>query len=92
MLAIASVALNVPAAFGLKRTLITVLCPAARVIGRPGAVTAKYFVEIATLLMVAEAAPELVTVVETVLVLPALTLPKFTDVFAKESKPLPLCC
>ena len=52
------------------------LCPAAIVSGRLGAVTAKYFVETAAPLRVIEAVPEFVAVTVIVLLLPTTTLPK----------------
>jgi len=69
-------ALKAPVAFGLNMMLTGVLCPAARVSGRLGAVREKYLVEIATPLTVTVAGPEFVAVAERVLVLPAATLPK----------------
>src|ERR1700758_4005501 len=62
VLVMETVALKVPAAFGVKPTVIGVLCPTARLIGRVGAVREKYFVESATLLIVTEAVPEFVAV------------------------------
>src|ERR1700758_2545836 len=88
VLVIESVALKVPAAFGVKSTLIGVLCPAARVTGRVGAVREKYLVEIATLLIVTEAVPEFVAVVLIVLLPPALTLPKFNAAFVMVIAPV----
>ena len=80
-------ALKVPAAFGLKTMLTGTLCPAVMVAGKLGALSAKYFVEMETLLIVTAAEPEFVTVVDTVLLLPALTLPKAKDPFASEIVP-----
>ena len=88
VLEIETEALNAPAAFGLKTMLKGTLCPAATVTGKLGAVSAKYLVEMATLLIVTAAEPEFVTVVDTVLLLPALTLPKAKDAFAREIVPV----
>jgi hypothetical protein len=88
VLEIETEALKVPAAFGLKTILTGTLCPAAIVTGKLGAVSAKYFVEIAMLLMVTAGEPEFVAVVDIVLLLPALTLPKAKDGFAREIVPL----
>jgi len=90
VLAMAAVALKAPAAFGVKRTVIGVLFPAARVVGRVGAVREKYFVEIAALFTVTEAVPEFVAVTVRVLLLPVVTLPKFKAAFEMVSAPL--CC
>lgn len=88
VLEIEAEALNAPPAFGLKTTLTGTLCPAAIVTGKLGALSAKYLVEMATLLMVTAAEPEFVAVVDIVLLLPALTLPKANDEFAREIVPL----
>lgn len=88
VLEIETEALNAPAAFGLKTMLKGTLCPAATVTGKLGAVSTKYLVEMATLLIVTAAEPEFVTVVDTVLLLPALTLPKAKDAFAREIVPV----
>ena len=84
-------ALKVPAAFGVKTTLRGTLWPAAMVTGRLGAVTWKYLLETATLLMVTAAEPEFVAVVDIVLLLPAFTLPKARDEFVTEIVPLCVC-
>jgi hypothetical protein len=80
-------ALKLPAAFGLKTILTGTLCPAAMVTGKLGALSEKYLVEMATLLIVTAVEPEFVAVVEIVLLLPALTLPKAKEVFAMEIVP-----
>ena len=85
VLVIERVALKVPAAFGRKATLIWTLCPAAMVIGRLGELREKYLVEIAMLVMVSDADPEFVAVVEMVLLVPVLTLPKFKEADVNES-------
>jgi hypothetical protein len=85
VLVIERVALKVPAVFGTKATLIWALCPAVMVIGRLGELREKYFVEIAMLLMVSDADPEFVAVVEMVLLEPVLTLPKFKEADVNES-------
>src|SRR5271169_2344319 len=72
----ASVALKAPAALGVNLMLTVMLCPAETVIGRLGATREKYLVEIAALLTVTDAGPELVAVTVRVLLLPAATLPK----------------
>lgn len=88
LLEIETEALKVPAALGLKTILTGTLCPAAMVTGKLGAVSAKYLVEMATLLIVTEAEPVFVAVVDTVLLLPAFTLPKAKDALAREIVPL----
>lgn len=55
------------------------------VIGRVGAVTAKYLLDMATLLIVRAADPEFVAVAVTVLLVPTLTVPKSTDALFNES-------
>ena len=52
-----AMALKATGAFGVKRTLAEMLCPAARLTGRPGAISAKYLVEIAARLIVIEVFP-----------------------------------
>jgi hypothetical protein len=71
-------------------TLSVVLCPALIVTGRLGAVTEKYRVETAALLIVIDVAPEFVAVTVRVLLLPALTLPKSRLRLPRER--LPFCC
>lgn len=87
LLATVSAALNVPAAFGLNMTLIVVLWPDATVTGRLGAVREKNLVETAALLIVRSAVPEFVAVNVAVLLLPAVTLPKFRVVTDVERVP-----
>jgi hypothetical protein len=70
-------AVKVPTAFGLNVTLTGVLWPAVRVRGRLGVFRVKYWVEMATLLIVTVAGPELVAVADRVSLVPAWTLPKF---------------
>lgn len=84
LLATLRVPLKVPAALGEKVTLIVVLCPAATVSGSAGAVSEKYWVEIAALLTVTELGPEFVAVTVRVLLLPAATLPKLRVVAERE--------
>ena len=84
LLAMVTVALKVPAALGANLMLIVVLCPAATVTGRVGAIKEKYGLEIETLLMVTEAGPEFVAVADRVLLLPAATLPKSRVVDCRE--------
>ena len=71
-----AVALKVPAALGVNTTLTGKLCPAATVTGRLGALNAKYLVENDTLLTVTDTVPVLETVKLTVLLVPAVTVPK----------------
>jgi hypothetical protein len=71
-----SVALNEPAALGVNSMLIGALCPAAIVAGSAGESREKYLVEIAALLMVTADELVLVAVTDSVLVLPASTVPK----------------
>ena len=55
------------------------------VIGRLGELREKYLVESAMLLMVSDADPVFVAVVEMVLLEPVLTLPKFKEADVNES-------
>jgi hypothetical protein len=85
-----AMAVKAPAAFGLKTTVTGVLCPAAIVTGRLGALIEKYFVEMVTLLTVTEAVPVFVTVTVKVLLVPAVTLPK--SKLAPLNDKVPVCC
>lgn len=80
-------ALKVPTEFGANVMLTGVLCPAARVTGRPGAVREKYWVEIATPLIITVADPEFVAVADRVLLVPAVTLPKFNVADERDREP-----
>lgn len=71
-----NVAVNAPTAFGENSTLTGMLCPAAIVAGRVGAINVKKLVEIAALLMVMDDDPLLVAVSDSVLLLPEFTVPK----------------
>jgi hypothetical protein len=71
-----TVALKVPAALGEKTKLTGMLCPASTATGRVGALNEKYWLEIVALLTVIEAVPVLVAVIVSVLLVPAVTLPK----------------
>jgi len=90
LLVTAAVALKTPGAFGVNLMLIAVVSPGATVSGRLSAVTAKYLLEIATLLMVSEAAPEFVALKVAVLLPPTATLPKLTIPVPKD-KPVVVC-
>jgi hypothetical protein len=76
LLAIETVALNAPAAFGLKTRLIVELWPAPTTSGRFGALSEKDLLEMEALLMVTEAVPVFEAVAVSVLLVPASTLPK----------------
>lgn len=80
-----SVALNVPAAFGVKLMYTGTLCPAAMVIGKAGPAREKYFVEMLAVVIVIDADPEFVTVIERFLLVPAFTLPKSRELTANAS-------
>jgi hypothetical protein len=71
-----TVALKVPAALGEKTKLTGMLWPASTATGRVGALNEKYWLEIVALLTVMEAVPVLVAVMVSVLLVPAVTLPK----------------
>lgn len=86
-LLIAKEALNVPAAFGVKLTLIVELFPASIVSGRDVEASAKYLVEKLALLMVSEAEPEFVAVTETALLAPTSTVPKLKELLLNVSVP-----
>jgi hypothetical protein len=87
LLAIVAEASNVPAAFGVKLKVRDTLCPAARVPGRIGDVSAKYLLEMAAALMLTGAFPEFVALTVRLLLLPAATLPKFKAVLPRERLP-----
>lgn len=89
-LVMARVALKAPATLGANLMLTVVLCPAATVIGRVGATSVKYFVEIAALLMVTGAGPEFVAVTVSVLLLLIATVPKFR--LEGSERVLDCCC
>lgn len=59
--------------------------------GRLGAVSEKYLVDSATLLIVTDCVSELVAVIVRLLLLPAVTLPKFR-LDAPNERPLVCCC
>ena len=71
-----TVALKVPAALGEKTKLTGMLCPARTATGRVGVLKEKYWLEIVALLTVILALPVLVAVMVSVLLEPAVTLPK----------------
>ena len=73
-----AVALNAPVAFGENVIPIGVFCPAAIVTGRAGEVNKKFWLVMATLLIVIEELPEFVAVKVVPLVLPTATFPKLT--------------
>jgi hypothetical protein len=83
-LATVAVALNAPAALGAKVIPIDVFCPAARVIGKEGEISRKFWLEMATLLIVIEAFPEFVAVKVVSFVLPTGTFPKLMLVLPKD--------
>jgi len=72
-----TVALKAPAAFGLNSTVALAACPAEIESGRVVPVSAKYLLEIETLLTVTAAPPVFARVTLSVLFFPAVTLPKF---------------
>lgn len=90
LLAIVTVALKDPTAFGVNARLKVAFCPVAMVAGRLGAVSEKLLLEIVALVTVTAADPEFVAVTVRVLVVPATTLPKSMLAFASDR--LPSCC
>jgi hypothetical protein len=76
LLVIVTVPLNAPAAFGLKTKVTGVLAPDATATGRLGALKEKYWLEMDALLTVMLAVPVFDTVAVSVLLVPAVTLPK----------------
>jgi hypothetical protein len=76
LLVIETVALNAPATFGLKTKLIVELWPAPTTIGRLGALSEKYLLEMEALVIVTETVPVFETLAVSVLLVPASTLPK----------------
>ena len=87
LLVIVAVALKAPAALGVNWTLRLELWPAARVVGRLGAVSEKYLLEIVALLIVTDALPVFEAVTVRVLLLPGATLPKLRLAFPSERLP-----
>ena len=90
LLAMLAVAVKDPAALGEKLMLTVVLWFAASVIGTLGETREKYLLENETLLTLMEAGPELLTVNESVLLLPAETLPNCSVAALRES--VDVCC
>lgn len=84
-------ALNVPAALGLKTRVTGVLWPARIATGRLGALSEKYGVENVALVTVMEAVPVFVKVVDKVLLVPAVTVPKSTVVPLRVKMPVSAC-
>ena len=76
LLVMETVALKGPAAFGVNAKVIGTLWPAKTAIGRVGALSEKYWLEIEALLTVIEAVPVFEAVSVSVLLVPAVTLPK----------------
>lgn len=68
------------------------LWPAKIAIGRAGALSEKYLLEMEALLTVTEAAPVFVRVAVSVLLVPAATLPKSRVAPLKERVPDADCC
>ena len=85
-----TVALKAPAALGINTRLIVEFWPTAIVTGRLGPLREKFWLEIATLLIVTEAAPVFETVVVSVLLVPAVTLPNSR--LALPRTKVPDCC
>ena len=71
-----TVALKDRAAFGVNIRVIVTLSPAKIAAGRVGELSEKYWLEIEALLTVIEAVPVFVAVTVSVLLVPAVTLPK----------------
>lgn len=90
LLAIVSVPLKVPAAPGANLRLNVVLAPAATVEGTLGDISVKELLDVFALLIVTLCDPRFVAVRLSVLVVPAVMLPKFTP--ALPSERLPGCC
>jgi hypothetical protein len=84
------VPLKLAAALGLNCTVMFELCPAARLAGKVGEVTAKFWLELVTLLTVSDAVPVLVAVSVSDLLPPDTTLPKARVVLPSE-KALDCC-
>ena len=91
LLTIETVALIAPAAVGLNTTLTGVLWPTAIVAGREGALKEKAWFEIEMLLTIIDPAPVLETVMESVLFLPVVTLPKSRTPPLKAKVPVVVC-
>jgi hypothetical protein len=85
-----AVALNVPAALGLKLTTTGTLCPDATVMGMLGETREKYLLEIETPLTLTDDGPELDAENVRVLVVPACTLPNCNIAVLRES--VVVCC
>jgi hypothetical protein len=81
------VALKAPAAFGVKENVMVAFWPAAIETGSVGLVTAKYFVDMESLLIVIEVLPVFVAEIASALLLPAFTLPKLSAELEIDSAP-----
>ena len=81
------VALKAPAAAGVKENVMVAFWPAAIETGSVGLVTAKYFVDMESLLIVIEVLPVFVAEITSALLLPAFTLPKLSAEFESDSAP-----
>jgi hypothetical protein len=86
-LVIVLVALKAAAAFGVKENVMVAFWPAAIEIGSGGLVSAKYFVDMESLLIVIEVLPVLVAEIASALLLPAFTLPKLSAELESDSAP-----
>jgi len=86
------VPLKDPAAFGVKTRVIGTLCPAKTAVGSVGALKEKYWLEIEALLTVIEAEPVFDAVTVSVLLAPAMTVPKSTLVLLRDNVPICNCC
>ena len=75
-LAIVAVALKLPCASGENTTVKVALCPAPTVTGRLGVLNEKNLVEKEALVIITAASPEFVALTVTLLLVPALTVPK----------------
>lgn len=91
MLVTVTVAVKLPAAFGVKLTATGTLCPAATVMGTLGETRAKYLLEMETLLTVTDSGPEFVAFKERVFVPPACTLPN-CRMAALSERVVDCCC
>jgi hypothetical protein len=81
------VALKAPAAFGVKENVKVAFWPAAIETGSVGLVSAKYFVDMESLLIVIEVLPVFVAEIASALLLPASMRPKLSAELESDSAP-----
>jgi hypothetical protein len=91
LLVTATVALKDATALGVNTKVIGTLCPAKIATGRVGVLSEKNWLEIEALLTVMEAVPVLDAVIVSVLLVPAVTLPKSRLALFRDKVPACVC-